>query len=341
MFVDEARITVEAGKGGDGCVSFRREKYVPKGGPDGGDGGDGGSVCAVADRNVGTLLEQRRSQSYRAQNGRPGEGRNRAGANGQDAVVRVPVGTLIRHADTGQTAADLTRDGQSVVLARGGRGGRGNKSFATSTHQTPREYTAGEPGEAYALELELKLIADIGLVGLPNAGKSSILARLSAAAPRIADYPFTTLKPQLGLVPGPEHTALVLADIPGLIEGAHAGAGLGHEFLRHIERTRVLAHIVDLAPVDQSDPVENVHIIDRELAHFSEPLATRPRILVGNKIDLPDAAAAADRLSQAFGLPVVRVSAITGAGLDALRHACFQACQSLTVDPRPEERTSP
>ncbi|MFW5857086.1 MAG: GTPase ObgE [Planctomycetota bacterium] len=332
MFVDEVQITVQAGKGGDGCVSFRREKFVPRGGPDGGNGGDGGSVVLRADRNRNTLLDLRHIRDYRARNGQPGMGRNRTGASADDRIVRVPQGTLVRDAETGELLADLTDDGEDAVVARGGRGGRGNKSFATATHQTPREYTPGEPGEARTLDLELKLIADVGLVGLPNAGKSTILARLSAATPKIADYPFTTLVPQLGIVSGPGPETLVLADIPGLIEGAKDGAGLGHEFLRHIERTRVLAHVVDLAPLDGTDPVEQYRIIRDELAGFSAELATRPTVVIGNKTDLPDAAAHADRLEKALGAPILRVSAATGNGLDTLTHELFRRIRGADAE---------
>ncbi len=331
MLVDELRIRVRAGRGGDGCLSFRRERFVPRGGPDGGPGGRGGSVLLRADRNVGTLLALRRAHEYAAANGQPGRGRNRTGAAGDDLVVPVPVGTVVRDAHTGAVLADLTADGQEAVVACGGRGGRGNKAFATPTHQTPREFEHGEPGEARDLDLELKLIADVGLVGLPNAGKSTLLARLSAARPRIASYPFTTLEPQLGLVAADDYRSFVLADIPGLIAGAHAGAGLGHKFLRHIERTACLAHIVDLAPADGSDPVRNLAVVREELARFSEALSRRPQVVVGNKLDLPGAQEAADRLEQNVQAPLVCVSAATGQGMDALVAALLRmldACAS-------------
>jgi GTP-binding protein len=329
MFVDEVHITVQAGKGGDGCLSFRREKYLPKGGPDGGNGGDGGDVILRADRDLGGLLDLRRIQVYRAGKGAPGGGNNRHGAAGEDCVVPVPVGTLVRDGGTGRVLADLTEEGEEAVVARGGRGGRGNKSFATPTHQAPRETTPGEPGEERELDLELKLIADAGLVGLPNAGKSTLLARLSAATPKIAAYPFTTLQPQLGIVTGARYQSFVLADLPGLIRGAHEGAGLGHEFLRHIERTRLLLHVVDLAPLDGSDPVANVRAIRAELQSFSATLAGKPEILVGNKIDLPEAEAAAERLAAELEEPVWRVSAATGGGLTELTRQVFDRLSAL------------
>lgn len=327
MFVDEVHIEAEAGKGGDGCVSFRREKYVAKGGPDGGNGGDGGSVIIRADRNEGTLLELRRIQLYKARKGQPGEGNNRTGASGADCLITVPIGTIIRDHRNNEVLADLTSDGAEMVIARGGKGGRGNKTFATATHQTPREYTPGEPGEMASLDLELKLIADVGLAGLPNAGKSTILARLSTATPKIANYPFTTLKPQLGLVSLGPGQSFVMADIPGLIENAHSGAGLGHEFLRHIERTRVLAHIVDLAPNDGSDPVANVRIIRRELEQFSAELAKRPSVLVGNKTDLPEAEENRLRLEEELGEEIILISAVTGKGLNKLAGVLMTLCR--------------
>jgi GTPase len=323
MFVDEVSIRTKAGKGGDGCVSFRRERYIPRGGPDGGNGGQGGSVILRADRNTGTLLALRRTREYTAENGRAGEGGNRTGASGKDLVIPVPKGTLARHAVTGELLCDLVEDGQKAVIARGGRGGRGNKSFATPTHQTPREFTYGESGEERPLDLELKLIADVGLVGLPNAGKSTIVSRLSSATPKVANYPFTTLSPCLGLVRGEGFQSLVMADIPGLIEGAHKGAGLGHEFLRHIERTQILAHVIDLAPLDESDPLANLHAIEEELAAFSPALGERPRVLAGNKIDLPGATAAAERIEKETGRTVVRLSAVSGEGLDRLAAVLF------------------
>lgn len=323
MFVDEVRIEVQAGKGGDGCVSFRRERFVPKGGPDGGAGGRGGDVVFRADSGLNTLYRHRLDQRYAARNGQPGSGRNRTGAAGEDVVVPVPVGTIVRDAATGAVKADFTGPDQEEIIAEGGAPGRGNKAFATSIHQTPREFEKGEEGEHFVLDLELKLIADVGLVGLPNAGKSTLLSRLTAAEAKVASYPFTTLTPQLGIVAGPGDGTLVLADIPGLIDGASDGVGLGHEFLRHIERTSVLAHIVDLDPVDGSDPAENVAVIERELAAFSPELAARPRLLVGAKVDLPDGETAAELLEEELGRPVLAVSAVSGAGLDRLVSELF------------------
>jgi GTP-binding protein len=332
VFVDEVHIAVQAGKGGDGCVSFRRERHQPRGGPDGGNGGDGGSVLMRASRDAGNLMELRKTRVYAAKNGEPGKGRNRAGASAEDLVIEVPCGTIVRNG-SGELVVDLTDDGQTAVVARGGRGGRGNRTFATPTHQTPREYTPGEPGEERELDLELRLIADVGLVGLPNAGKSTLLARVTAARPKVASYPFTTLTPQLGFVTVDRFAGFVMADIPGLIEGAADGAGLGHEFLRHIERTRLLAHVVDLAPVDGSDPVENVRTLSGELERFSPELASRPTLLVGNKTDLPDAETNATRLREAFDAEVLCVSACSGDGVERFVQAAFERLQDLGPEP--------
>jgi len=324
MFIDSARITVVAGRGGNGCVSFRREKFVPRGGPDGGDGGRGGDVILRVDPGYNTLLHIHHRRIVRAEKGRPGQGSNKTGAGGRDVILPVPPGTVVRDAATGEVLADLVKEGDEVVAARGGRGGRGNARFATSTNRAPRRAEEGEPGEERELELELKLLADVGLVGLPNAGKSTLLSRVSAARPKVAAYPFTTLEPHLGVmrVPGDAFGTLVLADIPGLIEGAHRGAGLGIQFLRHVERCRVLAHLVDLAdpaPVD-----ERVAALRAELAAYDPPLDGRPWVLVGTKIDalagpqreeaLGELAAVAARL----GVEWTAVSAVSGEGLEAL-----------------------
>jgi len=323
MFIDRARIRVHAGDGGDGCVSFRRARGIPKGGPDGGDGGDGGSVIIVADGNVNTLLDFRGRPDWTAERGAHGEGSQRHGANGADRVIRVPEGTLIYDDETGTLVADLT-PGERLVAARGGRGGFGNEHFKSSTNQTPRRASPGEPGEERSLRLELKLIADVGLVGLPNAGKSTLLRHLTHATPKVADYPFTTLSPQLGIAELDPARRLVLADIPGLIEGASDGAGLGHDFLRHIERTRVLLHLVDAAPMDGSDPVANYEMIRSELSHYGEALATKPEVVALNKMDLvPDAEARAE-LERAVRAHVGRdstvwlISGATGDGTKAL-----------------------
>ena len=304
LFVDEVVIHVRGGKGGDGCVSFRREKYIPKGGPDGGDGGHGGSVILVARAGPNTLLDLAGRHHYRAPDGRPGSGSNCAGKRGAHLVVTVPVGTLVYDATTGVLLKDLVQDGQAVRVARGGRGGRGNAYFVTATHQVPREFEPGLPGQERTLRLELKLIADVGFVGLPNAGKSTLLARLTRARPKIADYPFTTKEPQLGIAELPGFRRLVLADLPGLIEGAHEGVGLGDRFLRHIERTRVIVHLVELCPPEGAPPpAEAYRIIRRELEKYSAALAAREEIVVGTKLDLTEAPEALRTLSAALGRP--------------------------------------
>jgi GTP-binding protein len=285
LFVDQVTVTLKAGRGGDGCVSFRREARVPKGGPDGGRGGDGGSIVFYADENISSLAYFRFHPIAKAKNGAPGEGGNRQGKRGADVRLVVPVGTVVREKDGGAVLFDLTAHGQSGVAARGGKGGRGNASYATSTHQTPREWQPGRPGEEKELFLELKLIADVGLVGFPNAGKSTLISRLSAARPLIADYPFTTLSPNLGVVDLGEYRSFVVADIPGLIEGAHRGQGLGIRFLRHIERTKVLVHVVDVSPYSGRDPLDDHRIIMKELEAFSPEVAARPLVVAANKID--------------------------------------------------------
>lgn len=318
MFVDEVEIYVEAGKGGDGCVSFRREKYVPRGGPDGGDGGDGGSVVLRANAQMQTLLDLSRRAVYEAGNGRPGRGSNRRGANGNDRSIALPLGTIVRDAATGLALRDLTSDGETVVVARGGRGGRGNKAFATATHRTPREFETGANAEERRLKLDLKLIADVGLVGLANAGKSTLLSRLSRAHPKIADYPFTTKDPQLGIVPAGDYRRFVMADLPGLIEGAHKGVGLGDRFLRHIERTRVVAHLVDMCPPDGSRPLDAYRTIRCELAQYSSALAGKPELVVATKLDLTDAEERLAEFRSALEAPVLAISAVSGRGLDGL-----------------------
>ncbi len=297
MFVDRATITVKAGDGGNGSVSFRREKYIPKGGPDGGDGGDGGSVVLVADENINTLLDFQGRPEWKATGGEPGRGKQQYGLAGDDLIIRVPPGTMVLNDETGELIADLG-PGQRHVIAKGGRGGRGNDRFKTSTNQAPKTAESGQPGERLRIRLELKLIADVGIVGLPNAGKSTLLSVVTDARPKIADYPFTTLTPQLGIAELDQKRRLVIADIPGLIEGAADGHGLGHEFLRHVERTRVLVHLVDIAPADGSDPLANYRLIREELARYSPMLAEKPEVIALNKADLlddADAKAAADR----------------------------------------------
>lgn len=317
MLIDQAEIHVRAGKGGSGCVSFRREKFVPRGGPDGGDGGDGGSVYAVADENVETLLDFHARYHWFAKNGQPGSGKNMTGKNGESLTLTLPVGTLIYDKETGVLLKDLSTPGERVCLAEGGRGGRGNARFARPDHQTPREFEKGGPGQERLLRLELKLIADVGLVGLPNAGKSTLLARLTRARPRIADYPFTTLKPQLGIVELSGGRRFVLADLPGLIDGAHTGAGLGDQFLRHIERTRVIVHVVDVAgALFGNDPAEAYRVIRHELTAYSAELGAKPEIVIANKMDLMHDNAQLKALTESIGTNVYPISAVTGAGLE-------------------------
>ena len=336
MFIDTARIVVQAGGGGRGCVSFRREKFVPRGGPNGGDGGNGGSIYLEASRSYQTLIDQKYQQLYRAQRGAHGRGKDQHGATGRDLVIRVPLGTVVTDADTGEKLADLVVEGERALVARGGKGGRGNARFATPTRQAPRFAEPGTSGEVRILLLELKLIADVGLVGLPNAGKSSLLTALSAARPKIAAYPFTTLTPNLGVVDIPPHGGFVVADIPGLIEGAATGAGLGIRFLRHIERTRLLVHVVDVSEAG-GDPVVALGTVEGELAKYDPGLLHLPRIAAGNKIDLPHkerlACLSAACLSRKIRL--VPISAKTGEGIPVLVEviaATLRACQQMTHD---------
>jgi GTP-binding protein len=319
-FFDEARIEVIAGKGGDGSASFRREKFVPRGGPDGGDGGRGGSIVAVADANLNTLIDYRYTRIFRAKAGENGRGRDQNGRGADDVVLRVPVGTVIRDADTGEVIADLAGDGQQALLAKGGRGGLGNLNFKSSVNRAPRKFTPGEPGEAKNLEMELRVIADVGLLGMPNAGKSTLIRAVSAARPKVADYPFTTLHPNLGVVRVDDSRSFVVADIPGLIEGAAEGAGLGHQFLRHLQRTHLLLHLVDIAPFDEAaDPAREVRALAAELGKYDPKLAKKPRWLVMNKADLLDAAEARQRAAALvkklkWTKPWFLVSGMNGAG---------------------------
>ncbi len=329
MFIDQARIYVKAGDGGNGCVSFRREKYVPKGGPDGGDGGKGGDVILRADEGLHTLVDFRYRRVFRAQKGAHGQGSHKTGRSAPDLVIPVPVGTLVRDAHTGEVIADLVRHGQEVVVARGGRGGRGNARFATATRQAPRFAEPGEKGEERVLDLELRVLADVGFVGFPNAGKSTLLARISAARPKIADYPFTTLHPHLGVVRVAEGQSFVAADIPGLIEGAHRGAGLGHQFLRHISRTRLLLFLLDLSA---EDPEHTYEVLRSELRAYDPSLAERPRVVALNKIDLPDARARVETVRAAFegrGIPTYPISALTGEGVEELVRVLYRRLQEL------------
>ena len=286
-FVDEATIEVHAGKGGDGAASFRREKFVPRGGPDGGDGGRGGSIFAVADRNINTLIDYRYARIHRAKNGEPGRGSDCNGRSAEDITLRVPVGTVVTDAESGELIADLANNEQVELLAKGGRGGLGNLNFKSSVNRAPRQFTPGGPGESRMLKLELRVLADVGLLGLPNAGKSTLIRAVSAARPKVADYPFTTLHPNLGVVRVDMNRSFVVADIPGLIEGAAEGAGLGHQFLRHLQRTRLLLHLVDIAPFDEAaDPVKDARAIVAELKKYDPALHAKPRWLVINKVDL-------------------------------------------------------
>jgi GTPase len=324
LFIDEVIISVKAGDGGNGCLAFRREKYVPRGGPSGGDGGRGGDVVLVASEHHNTLLHFRFNPEHKAQRGRHGEGSQRTGHDGASIDVPTPVGTVVYDAETGELLHDFTKPGDRFIVVQGGRGGKGNARFATSTHQTPTEHEDGKPGEERRLRLELKLLADVGLVGFPNAGKSTLISRISAARPKIADYPFTTLVPNLGVVSADDDRTFVVADIPGLIEGAHEGHGLGTQFLRHIERTRLLAHLVDVSETTGRDPVHDFEVVMGELASFSEDLAHKPMILVATKLDAaqdPERVASLEKLARERGLAFFKISSVTGEGIDALKRA--------------------
>ncbi|MCX7919201.1 MAG: GTPase ObgE [bacterium] len=338
MFVDKVKIYVKSGHGGAGCVSFRREKSVPKGGPDGGDGGCGGSVYIQADSRIKTLIDLYHHPHIFAGNGEHGEGSKRTGKNGKDIIISVPVGTVVKEIDPVDDSIvkqqwDLIKEKEPILLARGGRGGKGNAWFATATHQTPRFAQPGEPGEEKKFILELKLIADVGLVGCPNAGKSTLLSRISAAKPKIADYPFTTKEPILGQVKIEFGKSFVIADIPGLIEGAHAGRGLGHEFLRHIERTKVLIHLVDVEPPDGSDPFENFMAINQELSLYNPILISRPQVVGLNKIDLLHSMSKIANLKRKIrqqGYEVFAISALTGNGVNKLIYRVAELLDNLS-----------
>jgi len=324
MFIDEVRILVKAGDGGNGCLAFRREKFVPRGGPSGGDGGRGGDVILVSSEHENTLLKFRYNPEHKAERGRHGEGSNRTGADGQSLEVRVPVGTVVYDESTGARLYDFTHPGERFTVASGGRGGKGNARFATSTHQAPTEHEPGRPGEERRLRLELKLLADVGLVGFPNAGKSTLISRVSAARPKIADYPFTTLEPNLGVVELPDYRSFVVADIPGLIEGAHEGHGLGIQFLRHIERTRLLVHLVDVSEASGRDPVQDFETVMDELASFSRDLVSKPMLVVASKMDVAQdpARVLALRLHVAErGMAYFEISSATGLGIEKLKFA--------------------
>ena len=329
MFIDEAQIQVTAGNGGHGCLSFRREKFIPKGGPDGGDGGRGGNVYFKAVDNLDTLIDFAGKHHWKAQNGQPGSGSNKHGANGQDLVIKVPPGTLIYDTDLDLLLKDMDKVGLKVCVCRGGKGGRGNKAFATSTNQTPRETERGKQGQQRNIRLELKLIADVGLVGMPNAGKSTLISRCSAARPKIADYPFTTVEPVLGIAELSGYRRFVMADIPGLIEGAHSGAGLGDKFLKHIERTAILAHILDIMPADGSDPVENYSAIRHELQQYSKELTKKQEVIVANKTDLDPEEKIIKDLRKKLKKDILPISAVTGSGTKELSEFLWKKVKEL------------
>lgn len=335
MFIDEAIIRVKAGDGGNGCVAFRREKYVPRGGPSGGDGGKGGDIVMESSERHNTLVHFRFNPEYKAERGRHGEGAKRTGRHGTDIMLKVPVGTIVYDQESGQTVHDFARADDRIVVARGGRGGRGNAQFKSSTHQAPREHEDGRPGEERTLRLELKLLADVGLVGFPNVGKSTLISHISAARPKIADYPFTTLEPNLGVVvvgDSPNEISFVVADIPGLIEGAHQGAGLGTQFLRHIERTRLLVHLVDVSDSSgRPDPVKDFAVIMDELTSFGAGLESKPMILVASKCDVANKSKLAKlkRYAKGQGLELLTISAVTGEGVEKLKYAMADKVDEL------------
>ena len=331
-FVDEARIHVKAGDGGNGCISFRRERFIPRGGPDGGDGGKGGDVILQADAQLSTLLDFTYPKQFRAQRGSHGKGKNQTGRNGKDLILRIPVGTLVREDQTGEVLQDLLFDGQSFVAARGGRGGRGNARFATPTHRAPRRAEKGEPGEERWLRLELKLLADVGLIGFPNVGKSTLLSKISSARPKIGDYPFTTLVPNLGVVNREGDRPFVVADIPGLIEGAAQGAGLGLAFLRHVERTRLFIHLLELCGDPSREPIRDFHALNQELKSYDPVLLEKMQIVALNKIDLPSVRERAGDLEKEFkkmGYPFYRISGKTGEGTEEMVEGVCRTLQSI------------
>ena len=332
MFVDRVQIQVEAGRGGNGCLSFRRERFVPRGGPDGGDGGQGGSIVIRAAEGVDHLAVAAHRKHWRARAGSAGQGSNRHGRSAEDMVIEVPPGTVVRDAEDNFVLKDLKQAGDSVIAAKGGKGGKGNAHFKSATNRAPRQFTRGGDAEVRKLILELKVIADVGLVGKPNAGKSTLLARLSRAKPAIADYPFTTKRPHLGRVDVNRDRSFVLADIPGLIEGAHQGVGLGLEFLRHVERTRVFIHLVEPTPSDQTTPLDNYQAIRSELAKYHENLATRPEIVAVSKIELPEAEQIRTELAEQLDKEVFGFSAVTGVGLDRLMHAVLAQLDQVSIE---------
>lgn len=342
MFIDKAKIYVQGGKGGDGIVAFRREKYVPAGGPAGGDGGDGGNVVFEVDEGLRTLMDFRYQKHFKAPAGEKGRNKNRHGAKADDLIVRVPPGTVVIDDDTGEVIADMTWHGQRVIVAKGGRGGRGNVRFATASNPAPEYSENGEEGEERWLVLELKVMADVGLVGFPSVGKSTLLSVVSGAKPKIGDYPFTTLTPNLGVVDLGEGRSFVMADLPGLIEGAHEGVGLGHEFLRHIERTRLIVHVVDMSAMEGRDPYEDWLAINKELALYSEQLSRRPQLIAANKMDAPEAAAHLEEFRRRLAADghaheIFPISALTRTGLEPLLYACANLIESLPAAPAADE----
>jgi len=345
MFIDEAKIRVKAGDGGNGCMAFRREKFVPRGGPSGGDGGRGGDVVMESSERHNTLVHFRFNPEYKAERGRHGEGSNRTGAEGQDVILKVPVGTILYDAETGERIHDFSHADERMVIAKGGRGGRGNQHFATPTHQAPREHELGRSGEERTYRLELKLLADVGLVGYPNAGKSTLISRISAARPKIADYPFTTLEPNLGVVTtgeAPDEYSYVVADIPGLIEGASAGHGLGTQFLRHIERTRLLLHVIDVSDSSgRPDPTEDFKVIMNELETWGTGLEQKPIIVVASKIDVANAEKLAKlkRFASRRKLPFMAISAVTGEGIEKLKYTVAERVREIRAS-APETPTN-
>jgi GTP-binding protein len=346
MFIDEAKIRVKAGDGGNGCMAFRREKFVPRGGPSGGDGGKGGDIVMESSERHNTLVHFRFNPEYKAERGRHGEGSNKTGRDGSDTILKVPVGTVVYDDATGERVHDFAAADERLVIARGGRGGRGNARFATATYQAPRECEPGRPGEERVFRLELKLLADVGLVGFPNVGKSTLISRISAARPKIADYPFTTLEPNLGVVllgEPPDEISFVVADIPGLIEGAHEGHGLGTQFLRHIERTRLLVHLVDVSDASgRPDPVDDFNVIMNELSSFGAGLQGKPMMVVASKIDVANAdkQAALKRHDRKLKLPFFAISAVTGEGIDKLKWAMAEKVEEIRKQATAEEQRS-
>ena len=329
-FIDEVIITVWSGDGGRGCLSFRREKYIPRGGPDGGDGGKGGDIVLKTTSRKRTLYQFRYQKHFKAKNGAHGQGKQKTGKNGQDLIIELPPGTLVTDADTGKVITDLVKCDETFVLARGGRGGQGNARFKTSKNRSPRFAQPGEPGETKTLKLELKLLADVGIIGLPNAGKSTLITAVSSARPKIGNYPFTTLFPSLGVVQTAWAEPFVVADIPGLIEGAHKGTGLGIRFLRHIERTRILVHLIDVSAMDTDDPLNAYTTVNKELAMYNQELTEKPQIVVLNKMDLPDAREAAKKFQAAIKeKQVILISALTGQGVENLKSKIIQLLDSL------------